>query len=97
MRWYPLKANFRTAGDQLMGSCRDLTHRSQTRSQMEEQDWSREGFRKVAVISSTVELSTVWHLKTYYRRAGCGGGTGGARPLCTSGTAAWTAAARVLV
>ena len=32
---------------------------------MEEQDWSREGLRKVAVISSTVELSTVWHLKTY--------------------------------
>ena len=24
---YPLKANFRTAGDQLMGSCRDLTHK----------------------------------------------------------------------
>ena len=26
MRWYPLKANFSTAGDQLVGSCRDLTH-----------------------------------------------------------------------
>ena len=26
MRWYPLEANFRTAGDQLVGSCRDLTH-----------------------------------------------------------------------
>ena len=26
VRWDPLKANFRTAGDQLVGSCRDLTY-----------------------------------------------------------------------
>ena len=27
MRWYPLEANFRTAGNQLMDGCQNLTHK----------------------------------------------------------------------